>query len=96
MGPTTFFSNAGCTSTSLTSTTPPLPAAAPLTQPTMAQQTPSYPPEVISEREGPELGETGKPYVIGKHLNSDYPVRKALPIPKHLQDLPPPITVRPR
>lgn len=43
----------------------------------MSQQ---YPPEVENVTEFPELGETRKPYVPARQLNTDYPVR-ALPIP---------------
>ena len=33
------------------------------------------PPEVKNVTEYPELGETRKPYVPARHLNTDYPVR---------------------
>lgn len=33
------------------------------------------PPSVISTTEGPELGETGRPTVTARKLNTDYPVR---------------------
>jgi hypothetical protein len=33
-----------------------------------------YPPETVSTIEGPELGQTVRPSVPTKRLNSDYPV----------------------
>jgi hypothetical protein len=37
-------------------------------------QTNQYPPETISITEGPEIGQTVRPSVPTKALNSDYPV----------------------
>jgi hypothetical protein len=39
----------------------------------MSQST-QYPPETISVTEGPEIGQTVRPSVPTKALNSDYPV----------------------
>ena len=36
--------------------------------------TSQYPPETVSTLEGPELGQTVRPSVPTKTLNSDYPV----------------------
>ena len=36
--------------------------------------TSQYPPETVSTIEGPELGQTARPSVPTKRLNSDYPV----------------------
>ena len=33
-----------------------------------------HPPENVSLTEGPELGQTSRTQVLGKHLNTDYPV----------------------
>lgn len=40
---------------------------------TMASQ--QHPPEVVSSTEGPELGQTGRPTVTARKLNTPYPVR---------------------
>jgi len=40
----------------------------------MSQST-QYPPETISVSEGPEIGQTVRPSVPTKALNSDYPVQ---------------------
>lgn len=37
-------------------------------------ETTQYPPETISVSEGPEIGQTVRPAVPTKKLNSDYPV----------------------
>jgi hypothetical protein len=37
-------------------------------------QSSQYPPETISVTEGPEIGQTVRPSVPTKALNSDYPV----------------------
>ena len=37
-------------------------------------QTSQYPPETVSTIEGPELGQTVRPTVPTKTVNSDYPV----------------------
>lgn len=37
-------------------------------------QSSQYPPETISVSEGPEIGQTVRPSVPTKALNSDYPV----------------------
>lgn len=43
------------------------------------------PPDNVSITEGPELGQTGRPPVIARQLNTDYPVRPLLAhIPHHL------------
>lgn len=39
----------------------------------MSSQT-QHPPETVSTIEGPELGQTVRPTVPAKKLNSDYPV----------------------
>lgn len=39
----------------------------------MSEQS-QYPPETVSTIEGPELGQTVRPQVPTKILNSDYPV----------------------
>jgi hypothetical protein len=36
--------------------------------------TSQYPPETVSTIEGPEIGQTVRPSVPAKRLNSDYPV----------------------
>lgn len=42
-------------------------------------QTSQHPPETVSTIEGPELGQTVRPSVITKTVNSDYPVHTPTP-----------------
>jgi hypothetical protein len=46
--------------------------------------TSQYPPETVSTIEGPEIGQTVRPSVPAKRLNSDYPVHTPSTIPMRL------------
>lgn len=46
--------------------------------------TTQYPPETVSVSEGPEIGQTVRPSVPAKKLNSDYPVHTPATPPMRL------------